>query len=179
MTTVVAATLAAALAAAGPACGPAARGASPAPMPAAPPAFPAIEDVTAELGPFVVTVAGRTPPVEPPPSPDDAPASPAPTGSDHAAALVAPVTARLPEVQDCYARALEGEPTLAGAFDLLLEIDPGGVVLGASTTPPPGEVGLAAVAGCVEARSRAWPLPARPRAGVARVTIRFVLTPAE
>ncbi|MBE7449116.1 MAG: AgmX/PglI C-terminal domain-containing protein [Kofleriaceae bacterium] len=174
MTTVVAATLAAA----GPACGPAARGAGPAPMPAVPPAFPAIEDVTAELGPFVVTVAGRTPPVEPPPSPDDAPASPAPAGSDHAA-LVAPVTARLPEVQDCYARALEGEPTLAGALDLLLEIDPGGVVLGASTTPPPGEEGLAAVAGCVEARSRAWPLPARPRAGVARVTIRFVLTPAE
>lgn len=94
-------------------------------------------------------------------------------------ALLIPVGARQQELQACYDQVLQGEPALAGAMALALEIDQTGKVIGAAGDPPAGDAGLAAVSRCIEARARAWSLPGRPRAGVARITMRLTVAPAE
>jgi hypothetical protein len=94
----------------------------------------------------------------------------------HAAKAV--IDAHRQEVQACYEQPLQGDPTLAGAVTLKLEVDPGGTVVGATSEPPDGEAGLAAVARCAVARGRAWRFPTRPGGGVARLAAAFTLAPA-
>lgn len=109
----------------------------------------------------------------------DLAATPPPeSGAQYAEALVVPLSARTQEAQSCYEQVLQGEPALAGTVTLALEIDQAGAVAGASSQPPAGDAGLAAVARCIEERARAWVLPSRPRAGTARVAIAYALTPA-
>ncbi len=104
---------------------------------------------------------------------------PPPNATGYAAALVVPVSARLQEARACYQQVLSDDPVVAGSITLQLEIDQAGVVQGATTDPPGGDAGLAAVAHCLEARARTWSLPSRPRPGVARLAVSFVLTVAE
>jgi hypothetical protein len=94
----------------------------------------------------------------------------------HAAKAV--IDAHRQEVQACYEQPLQGDPTLAGAMTLKLEVDPGGTVVGATSEPPDGEAGLAAVARCAVARGRTWRFPTRPGGGVARLAAAFTLAPA-
>jgi tetratricopeptide (TPR) repeat protein len=99
-------------------------------------------------------------------------------GRQYADALVPPLSARQQEAQACYEQVLQGDPALAGAVTVALEIDRSGAVIGAAGDPPAGDAGLAAVSRCIETRARAWSMPSRPRDGVARVTLAFALTPA-
>ncbi|HUQ08176.1 MAG TPA: AgmX/PglI C-terminal domain-containing protein [Kofleriaceae bacterium] len=94
-------------------------------------------------------------------------------------AAKATVDARRQEIQACYEQPLQGDPTLAGAMTLTLEVDPGGSVVGATSEPPDGEAGVAAVARCAVARVRTWRFPARPGGGVARLAAAFTLAPAK
>jgi hypothetical protein len=93
-------------------------------------------------------------------------------------AAKATIEARRQEVQACYEQRLQGDPALAGAMTLTLEVDPGGTVVGATSEPPDGEDGVAAVARCAVARVRTWRFPARPGGGVARLAAAFTLAPA-
>lgn len=106
---------------------------------------------------------------------DFAKTQPPTDGAQYADAIKAPLAVRRQEVLACYEQALQGAPATGGALALTLEIGQDGAVTGATTDPPGGTEGLAAVASCVEARARTWRLPTRPRPGVARVSQRFVL----
>lgn len=90
-------------------------------------------------------------------------------------AVPALLALRQPEVAACLEGALQRWPTTGGAVRLTLEVDRQGAVAGVAIDPPRGEAGLTAVAGCVEDRARTWTLPTRPRGGVARVQVRYVL----
>lgn len=105
-------------------------------------------------------------------------APPPKAGAQYPEALVGPLAARLQEPQACYEQVLQGEPALAGTVTLAIEVGQDGKVNGAAGDPPAGDAGLAAVSRCLEARARAWTLPSRPIAGVARVTLSFALSPA-
>jgi hypothetical protein len=83
--------------------------------------------------------------------------------------------ARFQEVLACYEARLQGERTLGGTLTVRLEVDRDGAVTGVTTEPARGLAGMAAVAACVEDRARAWPLPSRPRPGVARISLPFIL----
>jgi len=69
--------------------------------------------------------------------------------------------ARREVVAACYEKQLLAEPTLDGALTLTIEIDARGAVTGAKSEPGAGAAGLAAVAGCVVERARAWTFPTR------------------
>ncbi len=96
-------------------------------------------------------------------------------GSQYHEAVRAPLIARFQEVLACYEGRLQGERTLGGALTVRLEVDQRGAVTGVTTEPAGGMTGMAAVASCVEGRARAWTLPSRPRPGVARISLPFVL----
>lgn len=96
-------------------------------------------------------------------------------GSQYHEAIRVPVVARFQEVLACYEGRLQGERTLGGPLTVRLEVDQQGAVTGVATEPARGQAGMAAVAACVEDRARAWTLPTRPRPGVARITLPFVL----
>jgi hypothetical protein len=82
---------------------------------------------------------------------------------------------RQAEVLGCLEAGLQRDPSSGGILRLTLEVDRAGAVTGAATEPARGEGGLAGVAGCVEDRARQWRLPTRPRPGIARITVRYVL----
>lgn len=105
---------------------------------------------------------------------DFAKTQPPTDGAQYADAIRTPLAARRQEVLACYEHTLQGAPTTAGPVTLTLEIDAAGAVMGATTDPPGGAEGLAAVAACIDLRARAWRLPTRPRPGTARVTARYV-----
>lgn len=115
------------------------------------------------------TLAGGKPPVEK--EEGDAAA--------YGRAAKATIDARRQEMQACYEHVLQGDPTLGGAMTLTLEVDPGGTVVGATSAPPEGDAGLAAVARCAVAKTRTWRFPARPGGGVARLQAAFDLAPAK
>ena len=96
-------------------------------------------------------------------------------GSQYHEAVRAPLVARFQEVLACYEGRLQGERTLGGALTVRLEVDQRGAVAGVTTEPAGGLTGMAAVASCVEGRARGWTLPSRPRPGVARISLPFVL----
>ncbi len=115
------------------------------------------------------TLAGGKPPVEK--EEGDAAA--------YGQAAKATIDARRQEMQACYEHVLQGQPSLAGPMTLTLEVDPGGTVVGATSAPPEGDEGLAAVARCAVAKTRSWRFPARPGGGVARLQAAFDLAPAK
>ena len=88
---------------------------------------------------------------------------------------MAPLVARFQEVLACYEDRLQGDRTLGGALTVRLEVDQRGEVIGATTEPAGGLASMAAVASCVERRARTWSLPTRPRAGIARISLPFIL----
>lgn len=96
-------------------------------------------------------------------------------GSQYREALQLALGPRLQGVLACYEARLQSVRGLGGVLTLRLEVDAGGQVIGATTEPPAGETGLAAVAACVERDARTWRLPSRPRPGVARIGVPFVL----
>ena len=96
-------------------------------------------------------------------------------GAQYKDAIAVPMALRQQEVLACYEATLQGQPGVSGALAVTLEIDQQGAVRGVATDPPRGAEGLAQVAECVDARARAWQLPARVRPGTARVTARYVL----
>lgn len=73
----------------------------------------------------------------------------------------------------CYDAELQGAPDLGGAVTLSLEVAQSGEVAGATTEPPGGEDGLAAVASCITTAARTWTFPARTRPGVTRITVPY------
>src|ERR1041385_6562339 len=77
------------------------------------------------------------------------------------------------EVQACYERGLAANPKLSGQLVLNLESDQTGVIKGASTEPAKGADGIAAVAGCVEARAKEWKIPKRAQAGSTRIKLTY------
>ncbi len=83
------------------------------------------------------------------------------------------------QVLYCYDRFLQRDRTLGGKLTLTLEVDVGGLVVGATSEPGAGEAGLAAVAACAVERARAWIFPMRTRAGTTRITATYGLAPAE
>lgn len=88
------------------------------------------------------------------------------------------VKLRTPLVKACYEAVLQSEPALAGEVTLTINIDHTGAVTGAETVPPKGQAGLAAVAGCLDERSRSWKFPGRTLKGVTAVVQPFKFTPA-
>jgi hypothetical protein len=96
----------------------------------------------------------------------------------YAHAAKATIDARRQEAQACYEQVLQGQPALAGPLMIHLEIDANGAVTGATSEPPEGDAGIAAVARCTVAKIRAWQFPARSGGGVARLTAGFALAPA-
>lgn len=88
------------------------------------------------------------------------------------------VKLRLNSVKACYESVLQSEPALAGQVKLTLNIDPTGAVTGAETEPAKGAEGLAAVAGCIDARARTWKFPGRTLKGTTAVVQPFNLSPA-
>ncbi len=63
------------------------------------------------------------------------------------------------EVQACYETRLTANPKLGGPLVVNLESDQTGAIKGVSTDPKAGMADMAAVAGCVAERARAWRLP--------------------
>jgi len=101
-----------------------------------------------------------------------------PSAGVHAAEVMLPfVQARIDAVEGCYRAGLAVDPDLGGAVQLTWSIDAAGAVTGATSEPAPGEQGLAAVAGCIALRSRAWRYPSRLVPGETRLTVRFELAP--
>ncbi len=100
------------------------------------------------------------------------------TGSGkHDIAVVGPLVAmRELDIVACYEQALLAEPTLAGTLQLTLDVAATGTVAGATTTPPGGLTGLAAVGACVEQHARGWQLPARSMPGQTAISGTFTLT---
>lgn len=96
-------------------------------------------------------------------------------GSQYHEALRVPIADRFQEVLACYEARLQGERGLGGALTVRLEVDQAGLVSGVTTEPAAGLAGMAAVASCVERRARTWTFPSRPRPGVARIGLPFVL----
>ncbi|HVV82959.1 MAG TPA: AgmX/PglI C-terminal domain-containing protein, partial [Kofleriaceae bacterium] len=96
-------------------------------------------------------------------------------GSQYHEAVRVPIVARFQEVLACYEARLQGERNLGGPLTVRLEVDQHGAVTGVTTEPARGLGGMASVAGCVEDRARHWTLPSRPRPGVARISLPFVL----
>ncbi|HEX4449355.1 MAG TPA: AgmX/PglI C-terminal domain-containing protein [Kofleriaceae bacterium] len=80
------------------------------------------------------------------------------------------------EVQACYEHALATNPKLTGTLVLNLDVDQTGTVKGASTQPNAGAQDLAAVAGCVGERAKAWKLPARANGKGAPGSTRIKIT---
>lgn len=81
------------------------------------------------------------------------------------------------EVQACYEASLAGNPKLGGNLGLTLEADASGAIKGAATEPKAGAADLAAVAGCVIERTKAWKLPKRGMPGATRVKLTYALSP--
>lgn len=81
-------------------------------------------------------------------------------------------------VKACYVGVLQGEPTLAGAVKVTMDIDQQGKVTGVTTDPAQGETGLGKVAACVQEEIRTWLFPGRTVAGNTRVVRTFAFAPA-
>lgn len=81
-------------------------------------------------------------------------------------------------IKACYVGVLQGEPTLAGALKVTIDIDPQGKVTGVTTDPAQGEAGLGKVATCVQEEIRTWLFPGRTLAGNTRVVRTFSFAPA-
>jgi tetratricopeptide (TPR) repeat protein len=81
------------------------------------------------------------------------------------------------EVQDCYERGLAANPKLVGSITVNLESDETGAIKGVATEPKAGMADLAAVAGCVANRAKAWTLPKRAQAGSTRIKISYSMGP--
>ena len=96
-------------------------------------------------------------------------------GSQYHEAIRAPIVARFQSVLACYEARLQGTRTLGGPLTVRLEVDQRGQVSGVTTEPAGGLDGMAAVATCIERDARTWTLPSRPRPGVARISLPFVL----
>jgi hypothetical protein len=77
----------------------------------------------------------------------------------------------------CYEAVRVGAPDTTGAVTVNLEVAASGEVSGASSDPAGGKDGLAAVAGCVTERVRAWHFPSRSMPGVTRVSIPVMFKP--
>ena len=92
-------------------------------------------------------------------------------------AITALLSRRNQEVQACYEQVLTGNPKLGGTLVVRLEADQTGAITGASTEPKAGMADLAAVAGCVGDRARAWKLPTHGAPGVTRITLNYALAP--
>ena len=86
-----------------------------------------------------------------------------------------PIVDRFQQVLVCYEARLQGERALGGALTVRLEVDQAGLVSGVTTEPAAGLASMAAVATCVEGQARTWSFPTRPRPGVARISLPFVL----
>jgi hypothetical protein len=71
------------------------------------------------------------------------------------------------DVRTCVAASESKDNAIGIAGDLVvhLEIDAAGLVLGGTTDPRGGEVGLAAVADCLLAAARQWKFPGRATPG--------------
>ncbi len=96
-------------------------------------------------------------------------------GSQYDEALHVPIVDHLQQVLACYEARLQGERKLGGALTVRLEVDQAGLVSGVTTEPAGGLANMAAVATCVESSARTWSFPTRPRPGVARISLPFVL----
>ena len=96
-------------------------------------------------------------------------------GSQYHEAIRVPIVDRFQAVLGCYEARLQGTRTLGGPLTLRLEVDQRGQIAGVTTEPAGGDDGMAAVATCIERIARTWTLPSRPRPGVARISLPFVL----
>jgi hypothetical protein len=96
----------------------------------------------------------------------------------HQIEVIGPLVAmRELDLVACYEASLLAAPTLAGTLELKLDVAATGAIEGATTSPPGGQEGLAAVASCVEARARGWKLPARTMPGRTAITATYTLAP--
>jgi TonB family protein len=86
------------------------------------------------------------------------------------AQIQAVVAAKRPDVANCYGKALQDEPSLAGTFRVRFTIDESGAVSEAVLLEAPAKV--PAMEKCLSAAIRKWTFPA-PKQGVAVVTYPF------
>ena len=97
------------------------------------------------------------------------------TGTHEKSAVGALLARRDTEVQACYETALGANPKLGGTLAVELESDATGQIKGVATDPKAGDAELAAVAGCVAARAKAWRLPTRGMPGTTRIKLSYSL----
>jgi tetratricopeptide (TPR) repeat protein len=99
-------------------------------------------------------------------------------GTHDKSLIAALVASHAQEIQACYEAALASDPTVAGSLGLTVDFDASGKAAGATSSPPPGKEGLAAVGACATEAARGWLLPARTIPGKTIVNAKFELAPA-
>lgn len=98
-------------------------------------------------------------------------------GSQHPMLLQHSMRQRLPQIVECYRRALQTWPELSGTLSVSLYIDNNGLVADSQLSPLPGDSGLAAVSRCVKDSVTSWQVPRPQHSPTVLVDYQVYLTP--